>query len=189
MKCSNCNNEISDTAKFCKHCGVRLNYSEETVKLEDDDLEIIKGEIVTGESQFQPYKQNTTETMNKTNKNTSESQPKKKKMGILIFVIIILTLVVFKDQIRGYLIKKIEEMFELRACCAFPPDYYNRANNFKIDTIRSKDITNYLDGDVDVDDYIDILDKLPIYNCQLTRVQKSNSLAIYCNDIFIQKRG
>ena len=35
MKCPNCNNEVSDGAKFCNHCGSKIEVKNEDVKTEE----------------------------------------------------------------------------------------------------------------------------------------------------------
>lgn len=129
MRCFNCGSEISETDKFCKHCGICLDYSEETIKLEDDDIETMENENVACEphSQFRSTNPNLSidefeEPIDKINK-PLKSKTKKRILTVLfVLAMLILTIFIFRHQIIDLIYKMFEEITHPDPCCAFPPD-------------------------------------------------------------------
>lgn len=188
MMCFNCNNEISETDKFCKHCGICLDYPEETVKLNNENnVEIIKDEIVASESQYnfcdssirnslEEYKEYDESIM-------TDSRPKKMKI-VFIFVSLMLVVglifTIFEDQINHLLFDLFQPI-----CCIMPREGVNSnklPNQADTDSLKAnlESIEKYLDSlIVDTEEYVDVS----------TKFQELDYLVIFNNDKFIQKRG
>ena len=128
MKCFNCNSEVDDNSKFCRYCGTRLVYSEETLSLEEDDVEVIKDEIVTSESQSQPNalsNETSAEYHDNSAKCSKTSNKHKLNKYIIVFfvivVLIILILIIFRDQIKSFLDNLFKPIYY-----TMPDDWSNR---------------------------------------------------------------
>lgn len=179
MRCFNCNNEISETDRFCKHCGISLDYSEETVKLEDDELEIVKDEIVTDKPQSLTH--NLDKTVSSDNIKKSAFSRLKKKIIVIacVFLALFLTLHIFREQVTAFII----DIFDVRFCCALPPERLesNKAPNpAGSDSIKTdiESIEKYLDSLIaDSEEYTDVS----------TKFQELDYIVIFNNDKFIQK--
>lgn len=180
MKCPNCNKEVSDSAKFCKYCGTRLDYSEETVLLDEEgSIETVNESIASQSQEYDPNETVAIEEYEETNNADNDysrpetesvpvSKPKRNtKLPLVLILIMALvagTIVYFSfDTIKYYACKIAKQDGCVKSGDMLPLDGTDQTDSNTVeDTIDNENENAVVEEPEPVID-IDVWDVEPVY--------------------------